>query len=65
MPEESKGDRAHKLLLAVAQLDHSNDEHWTKSGLPRIDVIEALSGIDTTREELSECAVDVERRQSS
>jgi len=40
---------------SLALLDPENDDHWTKGGLPRMNVIEALVGDKTiTREDVSE-----------
>lgn len=33
-----------RLLKAVKSLDHTNDEHWTAEGRPRIDAIESAYG---------------------
>lgn len=42
------------LLEALAQLDDSNPEHFTTEGLPRVDVVQRLTGDDTiTRADIS------------
>lgn len=34
----------HKLKRAVEALDHKNDEHWTKHGLPSLDALANIYG---------------------
>lgn len=42
------------ILAALAQLDMTNDAHWTQEGLPRIDVLEKLLGTDVKRQEVTD-----------
>jgi hypothetical protein len=45
---------APSLLLAVlAQLDPTNDNHWTVEGSPRLDTVKLLSGETVTREQIA------------
>lgn len=37
---------------AVTLLDPANDEHWTKTGRPRVEVVEAILRFDISRDEL-------------
>jgi hypothetical protein len=33
-----------KLLDALAQLDHDNDDHWTADGVPKVGIVQKLAG---------------------
>ena len=46
---------------AVAGLDHGNDTHWTKSGLPATDAVAALVGSDVSRADIEAAAPDAKR----
>lgn len=57
-------DREGVILQALQQMDHKDDEQWTSSGLPLMDVICELAGDDTiTRAELMVAAPDYRRRK--
>jgi len=45
-----------KIKAALADLDPSNDAHWTSDGLPRLDVMKELTGANVTREALNQVA---------
>lgn len=45
-----------KILAALNLLDVDNDEQWTTAGLPRIDVLEQLTGITLSRPEITKAA---------
>lgn len=45
-----------QLMQALRQLDVANDDHWTSAGLPLMEVVEKLSGLNPTRKELEELA---------
>ena len=58
-PELSPGEQDHiaaeieqRILAAVDQLDTDNDEHYTKSGKPMVDVVQEIVGkdVDVTRD---------------
>lgn len=49
------------ITEALAQLDHTNDEHWTADGQPRIDVVKAIVGHTVTRQEIVDAAPDFSR----
>lgn len=38
-------DRKARLLAAIDGLDPDNPAHWTKSGKPQVEVLEAMSGL--------------------
>ena len=42
--DDAATENKNRLLKAVKSLDHSNDEHWTAEGRPRIDAIESAYG---------------------
>lgn len=45
--------RENQLRAALGMLDHSNPDHWTSTGLPKMDVVEELVGDDVSRKELN------------
>lgn len=49
------------LKQALKTLDPKNDEHWTAGGLPRVDVLEQLTGGSVTRDEIEAAAPDLKR----
>lgn len=50
------------LLAALAQLDPSNDNHWTGEGLPRLDTVKFMTGDSTvTREAVTQAAPGLTR----
>jgi hypothetical protein len=49
------------LAEAIASLDPKNDEHWTESGVPKLDVIKELTGQSYSRKEVTEAAPKVTR----
>ena len=59
-PEEFEG----KIKSAATQLDHENDEHWTKGGEPDIATIAKLSGIDSLkRADIDKALPDFKRQE--
>lgn len=56
--------RENGVRAALGQLDHSNDDHWTSTGLPKMDVIEGIMGDESvTRKEVNAIAPDLRRAQ--
>ena len=53
---ETGGDEGEKLSLddALLKLDHEDDAHWTKSGLPDLNVLKELTGRPVKRDEVPE-----------
>lgn len=56
---------ANRLQSALEQLDHGNDDHWTKNGAPRIDAVEKFfGGAGITRKDIQRIAPKLVREQS-
>lgn len=53
--------RENELRAALGQLDHSDPEHWTSTGLPKVDVVEEKLGGDVSRKELNKFFPDFVR----
>lgn len=49
------------LAGALASLDPANDADWTSSGLPRIEALEALTGVPVSRADVDDLAPDLRR----
>lgn len=49
------------VAAAVTQLDHANDEHWTKTGEPAVDAVKAIVGGNVTRADIEAAAPDFNR----
>jgi len=63
-PIETYGikSRLEQIADAIHALDPRNDDHWTQSGLPRVDAIEELlDDPSITRGEINEAAPGYER----
>ena len=45
-------ERDARILKALNELDHSNDEHWTSKGFPAMRVVEESTGFNVDRREL-------------
>ena len=50
-----------KIVDALEKLDLKNDDHWTISGLPKVDTVETILGRSTTRQEITEAAPQFSR----
>lgn len=50
-----------ELRRAVLHLDYDDDDHWTKEGLPMMEIVEGFLGYDITRKELEVVASDITR----
>ena len=57
----AKNEAALSLEDAILQLDHSNDDHWTKGGKPDLRVLGELTRGQVTRAMVEEIAPDFER----
>ena len=42
--DDAATENKNRLLKAIKSLDHTNDEHWTAEGRPRIDAVESAYG---------------------
>lgn len=60
-PELSEAQQQANIATALGKLDHSNDEHWTKQGEPRIDVVSEFAGFDVSRVMIKTVAPDFVR----
>lgn len=50
------------IIEALTALKSDNDEHWTNNGLPRVDVLKEMTGVDgLTRSVIDEAAPDYTR----
>lgn len=62
----NSGSKTGKTLAEVIRsLDHTNDEHWIQSGLPKIDAVVEMFGQDVTRAEISEAVPDFDREAAA
>lgn len=46
---------------AISSLDHDNDDHWTSTGLPKLDVVQDLAGETVTRQQAEAAAPNYNR----
>lgn len=53
-----------KIAGAVTALDHKNDEHWTRDGLPAVHAVATLSGVMTATRAMIESAAPNARRSA-
>lgn len=51
-----------KILEALKKLDPANEAHWTSDGLPRLDVLDQLTGEKISREILTQVAKGFTRK---
>ena len=42
---DSEVDRQSRLTVAISGLEHGNSDHWTDTGKPRVDALEAATGL--------------------
>lgn len=49
------------LEQAIASLDPRDDEHWTMDGLPRIDALVEMTGMDVKRKDVTDRAPELTR----
>jgi hypothetical protein len=53
-----------RILKALEALDNKNNEHWTNDGRPRIDAIEAVSGVTgLSRQHIDNVAPEFRRKK--
>lgn len=53
------------IKSALEQLDHENEDHWTNSGLPNIDVVSGLVGHQVKRSEIGAAWTGFDRQAAS
>ena len=53
------------LQEALSGLDASDDDHWTKSGLPAVEAVDLLLGGSVTRADIERAAPDLKRDTAS
>lgn len=56
-------NRDSRIINAVNQLDHDNDDHWTGEGNPRMSAVEELAGFDVKSAEVKALCPGVVREQ--
>lgn len=61
---ELTADQKNEILDALEVLDHSNDDLWTQSGLPKVEVISEIVGFDVQRKHINAVADKFTRSQS-
>ena len=54
-----------KILDAVTSLDTKDDSVWIQSGLPKIEVVERLVGVNVNREQVNIATGDAKRETLS
>ncbi len=66
-PKDKDKDAEQELTLesAIQHLDPARDEHWTKSGLPDLNVLKELTGKEVKRKDVEEVAPDFTREQAA
>ena len=65
MSKNPKNIPDSKIAEACDQLDHTNDEHWTGSGLPQMSAVEGLAGDKgITRADIKRVRPDLRRDPS-
>lgn len=52
------------IKSALEMLDIKDDSHWTTDGLPRLDVVGDLVGIDVTRQDINKIAKGFSRKNA-
>ena len=58
---EVKTTQHISLRDAILSLDPANDDHWTASGQPKMEAVEATFGINVTRKDVDAVAWDINR----
>lgn len=61
--DDSGDDEKMTLEEALESLDHSDDAHWTQSGLPDLNVIKELTGKQIKRSEVEAVAPELTREE--
>jgi hypothetical protein len=62
---ETRGDQPEQAFARAASIiDHSNDEHWTSTGKPRVEFFSEQIGRTVTRAELSAALPELLRQES-
>lgn len=60
---ERDGLRDSRIIEALTNLDHANDEHWTNAGKPAIHVVSQIINDNVSRAELDALAPDFKRKE--
>lgn len=63
-PLNGKEEPIRTLVDYVYELDHANDDHWTKGGLPNIKALKRAGGNYFTRGEIESAAPGYTRKES-
>ena len=58
-------DKVLDVNEALQKLDHDEDAHWTKDGLPNVNVINEMTGKKFKRKDIQEIAPDLVREIES
>lgn len=61
--DEVDEETATAIQSALSRLDHSDDAHWTKEGLPDMTVVVEYAGKSVTRKQVEVVAPDLKRRK--
>lgn len=62
--ELSDAEKAQAITDALDTLNAEDDAHWTKKGLPDVNVVQEILGFDVTRAAIESVAPDFIRPQS-
>ncbi len=60
---EQDHKRDAKIVEAVQSLDHKNDDHWTKAGLPSLDAVSDITGFDVSRPDIKVNCPEAQREK--
>lgn len=63
-PVKRKERQLLSVVDAIYELDHANDEHWTKGGFPNLRELRRKTGRNISRGEAEEAAPDYRRKES-
>lgn len=64
VPPEVPDEFSARVKEAVGRLDHTNDEHWTDEGLPRVSAVSEILGENVSRQQLGVVCPDLVRKES-
>lgn len=62
---DSKENEKLSLEDAIYSLNHKDDAHWTKSGLPDLNVLKELTGVAVKRQDVEEVAPEYTREDAA
>lgn len=63
-PELTEEQRESKIISAVQNLDHSDDDHWTEGGDPAVAAVKDICGFKVSRAEVKALCPGVEREEA-